>query len=187
MIKAAEIIRPIRLKGLHEVTKFLPSNSKDHFIEVDLGFTVNPIYKQDKLCYFLTDNVYYQRLSIVDGKNNFIKDDARTIVIAGKPDESTMIKFDLEIYPGLPANAVDTAAVLLPFYPDTTTEFVIKDKELNNSFYHFSTMKIIYKNGGTSWLQLRHTGNYNGATLAGIFRKWHPEPVTIPADLSQSF
>ena len=178
MIKEADIVRPERLAGLYQTPVFISANSKDHLIEADLGFAVNPLYKQDKLCFF-PGKVYYQRLLLVDGKNNSIKDDARTIVIAGKLDESTGIRFNLDIYPSLPGNAVDTSSLILPFYPEINTEIVLRDKELINTFYHFSCLKIVYKTGGNSRLQLRHIGNYNSSSLSAILSKWHPDPIKL--------
>ena len=119
MIKAATIVRPARLEAVYDATMFIPSNSNQQLIEVDMGFKNNPIYKQEKLCYFLPENIYYQKLVIVDGKANAVKDDARTIVITGETEESDPINFNIEIYPHLPdRSAIDAKFILLPFYPE---------------------------------------------------------------------
>ena len=181
MIKTASIVRPSRLQGLYNDTRFIPANSKDQLIEVDMGFNINPIYRQEKLCYFSPENIYYQKLSIVDGKMNPIKDDARTIVLTGETDGGNLIKFTIEVYPALPATAsINQDFILLPFYPEINTEIVVKDSKIeNNIFYHFSCIKIIHKANGVPYLQLRHLNNYNITNLAAVLRKWHSTDITM--------
>ena len=178
MIKEARIIRPARLEGLYDCTKFIPPNSRDQLIEVDLGFNINPIYRQEKLCYFLPEHIYYQKLIIVDGKMNAIKDDARTIVITGQAEESDVTNFNIEIFPRLPAQATIDTAISLPFYPELNTEIVIRDKHTTNTFYYFSCNKIIYKTGSLPCLQLRCLNSYYHSSLPMILRKWHPAEIT---------
>ena len=48
MITKAAIVRPARLEGLYPAIQFIPANSKDHLIEVAMGFKTNPIYRQEK-------------------------------------------------------------------------------------------------------------------------------------------
>ncbi len=180
MIKKATIVRPARLKGLYETNTFIPTNSNDHLIEVDMGFKINPIYRQEKLCYFLAENIYYQKLTIVDGKMNAIKDDARTMVITGEIEESNLINFNLEIHPPLPGKStINAKFILLPFYPEINTEIVIRDNSLENIFYHFSCKKLIHKPGPLPYLQLRYLNNYSIANVATVLNKWHMNVITL--------
>jgi hypothetical protein len=180
MIITATIVRPARLEGLFNNRGFIPPNSKDHLIEVDMNFTTNPIYRQEKLCYFLPANIYYQKLVIFDGKMNPIKDDARTLVITGKVEAADPIHFNVTIYPSLPANAtIDTGAISLPFYPELNTELVIRDRDIPDNFYQFSCTKIIYSAGSLPQLQLRCMDHYKHRTLAAVLHKWHPGGITV--------
>jgi hypothetical protein len=159
---------------------FIPSNCKDHLIKVDMGFKINPIYRQEKLCYFLPENIYYQKLIIVDGKANAIKDDARTIVITGEIEESNPIHFNIEIYPPLPGNAsINTELVSLPFYPEINTEIVIRDNNTAYNFYHFSCIKIIHRPNALPYLQLRYLDHFYNTNVANVLRKWHPDGITL--------
>jgi len=174
----ATIIRPAWLEGLYNNTGFIPPNSKDHLMEVDMGFKTHPVYRQEKLCYFLPDNIYYQKLSIVDGKANAIKDDARTLVITGLAAANDPIHFNVEIYPRLPANAdIDTANILLPFYPELNTEIVIRDSSTKDHFYHFSCTKVIHQAATLPCLQLRCLNHYNHNNLAAVLYKWYPNGI----------
>jgi hypothetical protein len=179
MIKEAVIVKPARLKGSPHTTRFIPPNSRDQLIEVDLGFKINPIYKQDKLCYFLPENIYYQKLNIADGKMNAIRDEERTIIITGHIEQKDPINFLVEIFPRLPVQSnIDKNEILLPFYPELNTEIVIRDKSDVNTFYHFICTKIIHKTSMPSLLQLRCLNSYYHANLSIIFRKWHPSDIT---------
>lgn len=185
MIKEASIVKPTRLEGLYNTTRFIPPNSKDYLIEVDMGFKINPIYRQEKLCYFLPENIYYQKLIIVDGKSNAIKDDARTIVITGCIEDSSLINFNIEIFPRLSEKSnINTAIISLPFYPEINTEIVIRDNSTLNTFYHFSCNKIIYKTGAPAYLQLRCLSNYHYTNLHTVLRKWHPNEITLLNNIS---
>jgi hypothetical protein len=180
MIKEATIVRPARLEGLYNTNVFIPPNSKDHLIEVDMGFKINPVFRQEKLCYFLPENIYYQKLSLVDGKMNAIRDDARTIVITGQVEESNLINFKVAMHPRLPEKSnIDTEFILLPFYPEMNTEIVIRDRSSENTFYHFSCNKIIHKAGALPYLELRCLNSYYHTNLATVLRKWHPNEITL--------
>lgn len=177
MVKDAIFIRPARLQGLYPVPSFIPFNSKDHLLEVDMGFKENPLYRQEKLVYFTQENIYYQKLAITDGRANFIKDDARTIIISGKPDESTSIQFRIDIYPSLPSAVnINRSGISLPFYPEVNTEIVIRDSVATDMFYQFSCYKIIYTTQ-LPYLQLRCLAHYSYQNLANIFRKWHSTDI----------
>jgi hypothetical protein len=186
MIKDATIIRPARMQGLYATPCFIPSNSKDQLIEVDMGFRENPLFKQEKLIYFIPENIYYQKLAIADGKANFIKDDARAIVISGNTGENDLIPFNIEIYPSLPAAVnINRKTISLPFYPELNTEIVVRDTVAANMFYHFSCYKIIYKTGALPYLQLRCLGSYNHGNLATVLRKWHPAEIKSLENIPQ--
>jgi hypothetical protein len=177
MIKSATIVKPARLETVYNSPQFIPSNSKEHLIEVNLGFKMNPIYRQEKLCYFLPENIYYQKLSIVDGKMNAIKDDARTLVITGQVEESNPIRFNIAIHPPLQAKSnLEDGFILLPFYPEINTEIVIRNI---NTFYHLCCTKVIHKSGSQPYLELRYLNHYYHTNLATVLRKWHPDGITV--------
>lgn len=174
----ASIVQPARLEGLYKNTQFIPANSKDQLMEVDMGFTINPVFRQEKLCYFLPENIYYQQLGLVDGKRNPIKDDARTLVITGRIEEPNPVNFELEIFPKLPANAdINTLQISLPFYPELSTGIVIRDNSRKDIFYHFTCNKVVYRPGLLPCLQLRCLDEYQRKNLAAVLHKWHPCPV----------
>jgi len=177
MITKATIVQPGRLEGLYKNTEFIPANSKDQLIEVDMGFKTNPVFRQEKLCYFLPENIYYQQLSLVDGKMNPIKDDARTLVITGCIEATNPVNFELEIFPRLPMNANINLQAALPFYPELNTGIVIRDNEKKDIFYHFTCNKVVYRPGRLPYLQLRCLDQYQHKNLAAVLHKWHPYPV----------
>ena len=184
MITKAAIVRPARLEGLYPAIQFIPANSKEHLIEVAMGFKTNPIYRQEKFIYFLPDHIYYQQLTIVDGKMNAIKDDARTIVITGQLEIKDPIRFEVEIFPRLPASAnIDTSAVFLPLYPELNSGLVIRDMIHKDIFYHFSCIKLIYRSA-LPYLQLRCLDQYNHRNLGAVLNKWHPDTVTRLENIS---
>jgi hypothetical protein len=179
MIKSATIVKPSGLEGLYNKTLFIPPNSKDYLIKVDLGFKINPIYQQKKLCWFLPENIYYQQLILIDGKANPVKDDARTIVITGETEEPNPIQFNVDINPSLPHDAgIDTEIISLPFYPELHTEIVIRGNTASNTFYHFACTKIIHRPASLPYLQLKYLGQYQHGNLAAVLRKWHPDEIT---------
>jgi hypothetical protein len=178
MISKASIVQPARLEGLYKSTQFIPANSKDQLIEVDMGFNTNPVFRQEKLCYFLSENLYYQQLILVDGKRNAIKDDARTLVVSGWIEEPNPVNFELDIFPALPVNAdINRLQISLPFYPELNTGIVIRDNSRKDIFYHFTCNKMVYRPGALSYLQLRCVDQYQHKNLAAVLHKWHPYPI----------
>ncbi len=180
MTPTTDTIRPSRLKGILKHVMFISSNSKDHLIEIDLGFTINPIYRQEKIVYFLPDNIYYQQLVMIDGKQNPVKDDCRTLVFSGSSKEDFTITFFVTIYGSLPASAdIDQNSIALSFYPELDTIIVIRDKRNTNIFYEFSCSKILHKANAAPFIQLRYLGDYTHGNLAAVLNKWHPERILL--------
>lgn len=187
MITTANISRPQRLQGLHQPPAFIPPNSKDYLLEVDLGFASNPLYRQEKLCCFIPDQVYYQKFTLEDGRGNAIKEDVRSIIITGQFNNTELVRFSTDIYPRLSSTTITPEEIRLPFYPELNTELFVRAKEKSNAFLHFSCAKIIYREGADTYLQLRHIGSYYYAGMLAVLSKWHPEIITnlpnIPEEL----
>lgn len=174
-IQNAVIVKPSRVTALYKAAAFIPGNSQQQMMSIDLGFANNPIYKQEKLLIFLDDAVYYQKLVLTDGKANAIKDDVRTMVVSGSIETNDTISFETEVYPALPKEAgIKPALLKLPFYPELNTEIILRDELF--IFYHFSISKIIYRND-QPYLQLRYLGNYYNTNIIGVLRKWHSESL----------
>lgn len=181
-INNAVIVKPSRITELYKAPAFIPGNSQQQLIAIDLGFASNPLYKQEKLLIFLDDAVYYQKLVLTDGRANAVKDDARTIVVSGSIKANDTISFETEAYPALPKEAgIEPSILNLPFYPELNTEIILRDELF--IFYHFSCSKIIYRNG-QPYLQLRYLGNYYNTNILAILRKWHKEVLLQPDNIS---
>lgn len=177
MIKTATIVRPERLNGIYTTSHFIPTNAKDQLIEVDMGFNMNPVYKQEKLIYFLPDNIYYQKLALTDGKGNAVKDDVRTIVISGQIEVSTPIFFNIDIYPALSAGTTfNDGSIDLPFYPEVDTGIVIRGDD-KNKFYYFSVSKVLHRSTKPPLLQLRYMDQFTYANLGAVLHKWHRDSI----------
>lgn len=169
MVRIKRLLSPTKLSNFVNL-EYLPSNSNQQLIEIDLnGKPV--LYRQISLLCVSPGNEFYQLLR---AEHEIIGqfDRANQLIIVGEFTEQDEIKFDITIENALQERTnINTEYLHLYRLPEQTDEILIKDLSMHSWFHHFSVISLIIRNSGRPLLNLRYLGkSYNDPNR--IVQQW---------------